>query len=273
MTKGFARLVPYEIHYQDTGPKDDHALLLFNGIGASIDTLSPLIEQFPDRRVVTFDIPGVGQSPTPNFPYHYSTMAKLAFDLLNHLEIETADVFGVSWGGGLAQQFAFDFPNKTQTLTLAATAAGYIHYPGRPTAMMHMLDGQRHEDPEYLKAIAAELYGGQIKKDPSIIDEHVGKLGTVSKLGYMYQLAAISTWTSWNFLPQLTMPTLILVGEDDPILPSYNGRMLESRIPNAKRIVMECGHLFIVTQPKETADLMKDFISEHEMYQDAPEMR
>ena len=92
--------------------------------------MAPFAAQFRDTRVVTFDVPGVGGSPAPALPYRFAWLARLSARLLDALGIGEVDVFGVSWGGALAQQFVHDFPGRCRSLTLAATCAGFVMVPG-----------------------------------------------------------------------------------------------------------------------------------------------
>ena len=79
-------------------------------------------------------------------------------------------------------------------------------------------------------------------------------------LGYMYQLLAMVGWTSLPWLRSLRQPTLILMGRDDPLVPVVNGHILARLIPNARLEVIDDGHLFIVTQPLETARRIERFL-------------
>ncbi len=83
-----------------------------------------------------------------------------------------------------------------------------------------------------------------------------------SNLGYLNQLLALAGWTSLFWLRSLTQPTLVVMGRDDPIVPMTNGRILARLIPNSRLEVIACGHLFIVTMPRETAKLFQRFVGE-----------
>ena len=71
-------------------------LLILNGIGANIELLAPFVDALPSPTIITFDVPGVGGSPTPASPYRPSGVARLAEGLLDHLGYADADVLGVS---------------------------------------------------------------------------------------------------------------------------------------------------------------------------------
>src|SRR5215468_2325648 len=105
-------------------------LLLFNGIGANIELAAPFLEAL-DGAAITFDVPGVGGSPAPMMPYRPRSLARLAARLLDQLGYDEVDVLGVSWGGTLAQQFAFQHSARCRRLVLAATSPGHLMVPGR----------------------------------------------------------------------------------------------------------------------------------------------
>ena len=113
------------------GDPDVPPLLLCNGIGASLDLLQPFVDALDRRRgVIRFDMPGVGGSPAPVVPYHLHTVAPLLAGLLDELGHERADVLGISWGGGLAQQFALSRRDGVRRLGLVATGRGALLVPG-----------------------------------------------------------------------------------------------------------------------------------------------
>ena len=118
-----------------TGPP----LVLCNGIGASLDLLEPFVRELPpELTVVSFDVPGVGGSGMPRTPYNFAMLSLLLGRLLDELGYDTVDVLGISWGGGLAQQFAFQNPHRCRRLVLVSTATGVLMVPGKPQALRRM---------------------------------------------------------------------------------------------------------------------------------------
>ena len=94
-------------------------------------------------------------------------LPSLLAGLLDQLDYEQADVLGISWGGGLAQQFALSRPDRVRRLVLVATGPGSIMVPGHPRVLVRMLrTPRRHQDPGYAARVAGELYGGTARKDP-----------------------------------------------------------------------------------------------------------
>jgi poly(3-hydroxyalkanoate) depolymerase len=239
-------------------------LLLANGIGASLEALQPFVDALdPAITVIRFDVPGVGGSPLPARPYRFATLAWLLRGLLSKLGYQTADILGISWGGGLAQQFALSSPLRCRRLILVATATGpQTMVPGNPLVLAKMLSQRRYLDPDYARRIAGELYGGSARTDADTItgilrQEHAGPLR-----GYLYQHAAGLGWTSLPFLPLIRQPTLVLAGDDDPIIPLANAKILAGLIPSARLHVYHGGHLELVTPPGLLAPVVAGFLAQ-----------
>src|SRR5512132_1311043 len=91
-------------------------LLILNGLGANIELVQPFIDALSGPTITIFDVPGVGGSPTPRWPYRPSTVARIAAGLLDHLAYDQADVLGVSWGGAIAQEFALRYAERCRRL-------------------------------------------------------------------------------------------------------------------------------------------------------------
>src|SRR5947207_13399612 len=85
-------------------------LRLLNGIGVKLEVLQQFVDALdPAIEVIRFDVPGTGGSPAPLIPYRFSVLARLVTKMLDQLGYQQIDVLGVSWGGALAQQFAFQY--------------------------------------------------------------------------------------------------------------------------------------------------------------------
>ena len=237
-------------------------LLLCNGIGASLELFQPFVDVLDPRRpVIRFDMPGIGGSPAPVVPYHLATLPSMLAGLLDQLGYEQADVLGISWGGGLAQQFALSRPDRVRRLVLVATAPGALMVPAHPRVLRHLLTPRRHRDPQYSARIAAELYGGSARKDPAMARELLHattRLGPAR--GYYYQLMAGLGWTSLPLLPRLRPPTLILAGDDDPIIPVVNARIMHRLIPGSRLHIYHGGHLELAADSERLAAEIEAFL-------------
>ncbi len=242
------------------GPMDQPPLLMFNGIGANLELAFPLLEQLTDRRAVIFDVPGVGGSPLPERPYRPRKLAKCAKGVCDALGYDRVDVSGVSWGGGIAQQFVHQYPRLCRKLILAATSAGAIMVPGGISVLSKMASIRRYTDKGYMRSIAADIYGGDFRTDPGFIERHAAGMRPQSQKGYVYQLLAMAGWTSAHWLWTIRQPTLVMAGTDDPLVPVINARFLAASIPHAQLHLVDNGHLFLVTQPKQSAAMICGFL-------------
>lgn len=242
-------------------PSDHLPVLFFNGIGANIEAVAPLAEALPERPFIMFDMPGVGESPDPVLPYNPFTMSWTASQLLDQLGIEQVDVMGISWGGGMAQHFAMQHASRTRRVVLVATSAGMLMMPGNPKALTKMANPRRYIDPEFMLKNFETLYGEGLGKS-SGKGGHMSRLKPPSPRGYMYQLLCMLGWTSAPALPfLLKQETLILMGDDDAIVPLINGKFLNSLIPNSELVVMEGGgHLFLLSHKEECVNSLRLFL-------------
>jgi pimeloyl-ACP methyl ester carboxylesterase len=194
-------------------------LLFLNGIGADIAAAAPLLAQIHGREVWTLDMPGVGGSPDALLPYGAPTIAAVVMEIADRLGHKSLDLAGFSWGGALAQQIAIQFPGRVHSLLLMATTP-VMGAPGIGWAAMFDDD-----------MLASGL-----------------KMQTATPLGIAYQTAAMAGWSSMGFLSGLKkLPTLILMGEHDGVMPACYGQMLAEQIDGAVLEVVPGSHLFPFT--------------------------
>ncbi|MBV8241398.1 MAG: poly(3-hydroxyalkanoate) depolymerase [Hyphomicrobiales bacterium] len=240
-------------------------LIVFNGIGASLELIEPFVSALPEREVVAFDVPGSGGSPAALLPYRFPGLARLAHKLLGELGYNGAvDALGVSWGGALAQTFAFEFPTHCRKLVLASTSPGALMVPGRPSVLAKLVSPRRYVDPDFLHAFGGEIYGGAFRSDPDLLRRHAQALWAPSNRGYLYQLIAAAGWTSLPWLRLLTQPTLVMHGSDDPIVPLINARILSALIRRAELHVVDDGHMFLVSKAQDVAPVVHRFLTEEQ---------
>lgn len=235
-------------------------LLCFNGVGFGLEALLPLARALSGFRVVLIDAPGIGGSSDARRPYVLSQLCRKISAVLDALDIAQVHVFGVSWGGTVAQQFARQHPERCQSLILAATSSGVLSIPGNLGLFAQFSDPRKLSDPKFIERISPEIADG----DVSSIGPHAADLARamtgLRPKGYLHQLLALTGWTSWTWLPRVKVPALILSGDRDPLMPVSNGRILASRLANARLETMPFGHLFVFTRPAETARAVEDFL-------------
>lgn len=247
-----------------TRPGRGRPLLIFNAIGANLDLVQPLAEALEEVALIIFDVPGTGESPTLKLPRRFSGLAQLTARLLDILGYtDTVNVAGVTWGSALAQQFAIQYPERTNRLVLAAASAGTIALPARPGVLKHLSSPRRYISRRYLARVAPEIYGGLVRRRPDLVSRHGERTRRPSKRGYLYQLYASLYWTSAHKLPGLRCPTLVMAGDDDPVMPLINSRLVHWLIPKSYlHTVRGGGHLFMVVRANECAAVVRRFINE-----------
>ena len=243
---------------------DEPPLLLCNGIGVSLEALQPLVDGLhPDRGVVRFDVPGVGGSPLPPTPYTVAGLASWLAAMMSQLGHRRFDVFGLSWGGGLAQQLAVQSRRRVRRVVLTATGTGWMMVPASPRVLRIMSTPRRHRDPAYAREVAPTIYGGTMREDPAHGERLLHAATRAGpKRGYYYQVAAMTGWTSLPFLKLIRQPTLVLGGEDDPIIPTANPRMQARLIPRARLHLYSGGHLGVITEPTSWHRVIDQFLDE-----------
>jgi pimeloyl-ACP methyl ester carboxylesterase len=238
-------------------------ILLLMGIGAGLDVWQPFAEQLLTRgyQVISFDLPGTGESPALFPPKRMRGLARLAVGVLDELGIEQAHVVGISFGGLVAQEIARRSPDRVRSLVLAATGPGLGGPPGKTSALVHLLTPSRHLSAAYATRVAGSLYGGRARLDPARYGVLIGSGRPPTWVGYLGQLYAVTGWSSIPWLHQLRSRTLVMNGDDDPIVRTLNGRIMAALIPDARlEIIRGGGHLFLLDQSRQAADLAHAFL-------------
>jgi poly(3-hydroxyalkanoate) depolymerase len=246
----------------DVRPGTGVPLVLCNGIGAAFEVFDPLLERLnPDTPVVRFDVPGSGGSPNSPLPYGFPYLAAVLGRLLRKVGITgQVDVLGLSWGGALAQQFAFQNPRRCRRLILVSTGTGVLMVPGWPTVLAKMLTPRRFLQHDYAASIAGDLYGGTVRDDPSMIKQLFDRqLMAGSRVGYLHQLLAGAMWTSLFALPLIRQQTLIMAGLDDPIIPVANAKIMNRLLPHATMHLHPGGHVDLIANATELAPVIEVF--------------
>ena len=251
----------HRVYKKVTGQGDP--LLLITGLGGSTDQWTPFAQQFQHRQVIRFDVPGMGLSSAPYAPIPVTAVAEIAVAVLDELGVESADVVGYSYGGAVAQQLAFNAPERVGRLVLAATNCGLGSIPGSYAAMASLATPLRYYSPTYFDRSAAAVYGGMTGRDLSMRRRMMAerRLHPPSAYGYQMQLLGTVGWSSLPFLGRIPHDTLVISGDDDPLVPVGNAELLARRIPRARlEIVKRSGHLFLWDEAKRVAVRVTRFL-------------
>jgi poly(3-hydroxyoctanoate) depolymerase len=247
----------------DRGPRGERPLVMIMGLGATHQLWDPLRQALGEPvRTLAFDNPGVGASSTPMLPLRLPGLARVVIELLRDLGLREFDLLGLSLGGMIAQEVARRDP-RVRRLVLVATTPGLGGVPGQARAAAIMATPRRYYDEAYLRRIAPILYGGRLRDDPELLAQQVhARLSNPPSIrGYYQQLWAAYGWSSRLWLHQIRIPTLVIGGDDDPVTPLGNSRILARSIPGAQlEVIPGGGHLFPVVQADVVAPIMRRFL-------------
>ncbi|MGI8609808.1 MAG: alpha/beta fold hydrolase [Candidatus Dormibacteria bacterium] len=237
-------------------------LVLVSGIGAPLELWEPFRRAL-DIETIAIDAPGVGGSQTLRWPRTMWGIAGLLDRLLDQLEYQTVDLLGLSWGGGVAQHLALRRGRRVRRLVLASTGFGLWSIPGDLRAMAHLLTPRRYFSESHFMRIAPSMYGGETRRNPGRLQgqAEVRSARRPSAVGYAHQVAAAWTWVGLPMLPFIECETLVITGDDDPIVHVANGRIMSALLPNSRlHVAHGGGHLFLVDQAAEAAAVIGDFL-------------
>lgn len=243
----------------DAGP----SVLLINGLGAHTRMWSVLEEAFGPGQLIEFDVPGSGRSQAPRCPLTMPLLARLATGVLDHLEVDRADVVGYSMGGVIAQQVAIQSPERVRRLVLVTTSVGVGAVPGGMLPLLNLTTPLRYAVPWFYRNTIGSLAGGRARTDAEWVREH-GELrlgATPSVRGYYLQVAGL-LWTTLGGLRKVDQPTLVIAGGDDPLVPAGNAHLLVSLLPNARGVILPGeGHLMLADRHSRVHALVVGFLS------------
>jgi poly(3-hydroxyalkanoate) depolymerase len=242
-------------------------LVLCNGIGANLELLDPVARALAGRGdggvpVIRFDVPGTGGSPLTRRPYRLPWLAGVMRDLVEELGYKRADVLGISWGGALAQEFAHRHPELCRRVVLCATSAGMTMVPGRPDVLLTLASPLRYFRPSRMHETGNRIYGGGFGDRPELVKRFARTSRAPRPLGYYWQMLAGVGWTSAYYLPRLRQRVLLIVGDDDPIIPLVNARFMAALLPDATvQVVPGGGHLTLLTHLDELVPVLERFLT------------
>ncbi len=248
----------YEMHGRG------ESLVMIAGGGGGVASLLPRILLFTqDYQVVIFDNRGIGQSDTPDMPYTMEMYTDDMAGLLDAVGIKSAHVYGESAGGALAQYFAIRHPQKVKSLILVSTTcrATLVSEEGRRTTAAKVEMTEELARTIVNLALSKEF----IDKNPVItqrMTEGFMKRPPPTP-GYIRSQEAFYTTNTYELLPEIRVPTLVIHGDADRLIPVGNAHVLASRIPHAElKIFKNVGHFFIEA-PGERDMVVLDFLRRH----------
>ena len=253
-------------------PGDGLPLVVCSELGANLELMQPFLDALPGAHILLFECPGTGLS-TQNKPLR--RMAGYARLLAETLDASgcagRVDMVGVGWGGFLVQKFAHDFPKRLRRMVLVSSSPGQIMFPGRVQDILRLATPARFASARRYTKIAKDVYGGRAKHEPQLIRENAESAILPSTKGYLSQLLAVVGFSSLPWLHRLQQPTLILAGDDDPIVPLVNARLLNLLIPRSRlQVIKGAGHLLLVTRTDDAVRHINNFLRRRDVRQELP---
>ncbi len=252
-----------ELDYERSG--SGPPLLLIMGLsGTALHWGEPFLEGLRrDFEVIVYDHHGVGASSRLDGPITIVEMAEDAAGLLDALGIGSAHVLGISMGGMIAQELALAHPERIRTLTLGCTyCGGNGSALASPEVSRRLTSARTSGDRELAMRTTweANVSAAFVDDQDAYADYMaINRRRSVALPVIAAQVKAISAHDTSARLHELTLPTLVIHGTEDEIIPVQNGRLVASYIPGSRLEIFEgVGHLFVWERPDRSAELVRE---------------
>jgi pimeloyl-ACP methyl ester carboxylesterase len=241
----------YELH----GNGEAEPLVLLEGMGGDIPGWRRNIPTFSEELlVVAYDFRGNGRSDAPDEPMSMATFMEDTIALLDELRLESAHLYGQSFGGMVAQELALTHPERVRSLILAATHCGKSAFVGSRARVP--------KDKPYLQLYSEKF--ARAHPDHVREDLRVGSRNPQSNHAGLRQREAAQGFDACERLGEIRAPTLVLHGTEDRMIASENARILSRLIPGAELVLLEgAGHVYHSERAEATDRAVLDFIRRH----------
>ena len=215
-------------------------------------------------QTIALDNRGIGRSDVPSGPYPIALMASDAAAVLDAAGVESAHVLSVSMGGMVAQEFALQYPKRVRSLILGCTAAGGPSaVRAEPEATQMLMARTKMSAEEAAEASVPFVYDAATPRERIDEDLAVRRPWFPRLEGYTAQLQGILAWEAYSRLPQIAVPTLVIHGESDRLVPAGNARLIAERIPGAKLVMIpHASHLFLTDQTEAAHHAILEFLDQ-----------
>jgi len=268
----FVTLQGMQVHVRDEGPRDDPIpIVLIHGTSASLHTWDGWVAALsPHRRVIRMDLPGFGLTgPAPDADYSMARYSDFMRDLLDLLKLNEVVMAGNSLGGGIAWQTALAHPTRVRQLVLV-DATGYPLQPqsmpiGFRLAQISWLAPvtQKILPRSMIEASVRNVYGQPDKVSPALVDRYYEltlREGNRASLTQRFQYRSSDAALAGQ-ISQLRLPTLVLWGSEDRLIPTDHAQRFQQAIAGSELQVFEgLGHVPHEEDPQATVQAVKNFL-------------
>jgi pimeloyl-ACP methyl ester carboxylesterase len=268
MTPRDVRLHGHPVSYEETGSADAPTLVLLHGIAGSSHTWDPVLPLLaPDFRVIAPDMLGHGASAKPRGDYSLGAFASGVRDLLDLIDIEQVTIVGHSLGGGVAMQFAYQFPERCQRLVLVSS--GGLGREVTPFLRAATLPGAEWVVPLLGKLANWLPVAPILPPGPAEVARGFASLAeTDAGRAFVHTARSVMDITGQRvdasdrlYLAE-TMPTLLVWGDRDRFIPLSHGQRAAELIPGSRLEVFPgAGHFPMHDNPLRFARALHDFVA------------
>jgi len=256
----------WTIQYETRGDRANPPLVMILGLSHRLAHWGTLPALLAERLfVVTFDCRGMGASERRDEVFALRDEVGDVAAVMDAAGLDAAAVYGRSRGGMLAQEFALTHPERTTALSLSGTSHRGPGAVGSTEAVNKAMNFTPEMSREEIFATQnmAMASPGWRERDPEGFAYCLGVdlEAPPRRFAVQHQQGALEGWSSYDRLPGIAAPTLVLCGADDGMVPPENSRQIAERIPDARfELVAQCGHLPMLEKPREVAKLVLDFL-------------
>jgi 3-oxoadipate enol-lactonase len=242
----------------DDSASTAHPLLLIHALGTESSLWNQVVSGLAAKtRVIRIDLPGHGRSPSSRDPYSLDELIHAILDRVDAIGIRRFAIGGVSIGGLIAQAMGIRYQERVTHLVLSNTAA-------KIGSQQTWNDRYRQVSESGLSALAPELARRWVSADfaqqqPERVEQLIAQLAAMSVAAYLHAVLLLRDSDFRHDLSKIGCPTLIIHGENDPVISLDQAHALNQGIGYSQLVVLNCAHLACLERPTEFVGHVSNF--------------
>jgi len=253
------------LNYELTGKEGTPVVMLSHSLGLSLAMWAPQLAVLESRyRVLCYDMRGHGASDASEGAYTLEQLADDALGLLNALGIDRIHFVGLSIGGMIAQAIALNHADRLRSLVLCDTSA-YLPPANLPLVQERIKTARRQGLPALVDSTLERWFTpAYLKQNPPPVGRVRYQFLATSVAGYIGCSEAIGKLNFLEQLSKITLPTLIMVGAEDPGTPVAASEAIHERIKGSKLVILpSASHLSNIEQADQFNSHLQEFLKAH----------